>query len=99
MTTNDTSSPSANGITGRIGRAVAGLRRSGHARSSAGISMSYTRPRFQWGVRAEIQFVLWETKVRVKHLFGRHTLVDLEQWVDGEKTVIGGLCWLCPERG
>ena len=61
--------------------------------------MSYTRPRFQWGIKAEVRFWLWEAKVRVMHLFGRHTMVDLEQWVGDEKTIIGGLCWLCPARG
>ena len=38
---------------------------------------------------------------RLKHVFGRHTFIDVELWEDEplqSMTIIAQECWLCPRR-
>lgn len=91
---NGTFRRSASGITGPAGQAAAG--------SQAPTPES--EPGFGWSIsiRSELSFHLWEAKAKLRHLFGRHTFIDIEDWTKESGidviTIIGQECWLCPAR-
>lgn|SRR5678815_165969 len=97
MTMNDTSRSSAAGTTGPDGLEEGGSPASEpESLHDAGWNGSMT-------LRDNLSFVLWATEVWIKHLFGRHSFVDLEHWdisADGRPvvTVFEQVCWRCPER-
>ena len=50
----------------------------------------------------DLEFRLWEFRAKLRHLIGRHTWVDIEDWSQDTDitvvTIIGQGCWLCPAR-
>lgn len=58
--------------------------------------------RKRWGesfnFMSDNQFRSWERKVRLKHKFGIHTYVPLEEWTDESVRLVGDVCWKCDVR-
>jgi hypothetical protein len=95
----DISRPSASGTTGPAGPGAAG----------SPVKPPERPPGFGWrvSIRSELAFRLWEAMARLKHAFGRHTFIDVEDWsgqmwTDDRRQVIVPIvaqeCWLCPRR-
>lgn len=41
--------------------------------------------------------MIWEAKARIRHWFGRHTMIAVEIWENGTLSrTHGAECWLCP---
>jgi hypothetical protein len=56
----------------------------------------------EWGTRrmSDLRFRLWNLAAIVRHWFGIHTWVALEDWsLSGEYIrAVGHVCWRCPRR-
>lgn len=103
---NDISKPSVRGTTGLAGRVGGG----------SPVTSPERQPEFGWrvSIRAELAFRLWEATTRLRHVFGRHTFIDVEDWsscpndTDGDGNcgrncphpiqIVAQECWLCPAR-
>ena len=46
------------------------------------------------------RYALWFAKGRIRHLFGLHTWVPLEEWdlTAGSMRFVGDVCWHCQAR-
>jgi hypothetical protein len=49
---------------------------------------------------SDARYAAWNIAGKVKHIFGWHTYVPLEEWSigDGSMRYIGMVCWHCQER-
>lgn len=56
----------------------------------------YIPPRLP--LRDRINNRLWDIAAKVRHWFGRHTMIPVEIWKDSQLVGYNGaLCWLCDQ--
>ena len=60
-----------------------------------------TAPGWRWKVwRSHARHILWDTKAKLIHQLGFHTMIPLEEWdtENGTVQVDGLVCWVCDRR-